>query len=244
MKPSNRIIATFDLEVPELGVFRVVPLRRARNITLRRLAAGMRVSVPYGITLESLVNSLKTLVPRLEERTPVDSAPKFYLGQSIELPEIMVHIVAASDSQRGVKVKREGSVVTVSVAPTLDITDTDVIQAVNRLIIKGVTWRSDTVLLPRAMELAARVGVKVKGWKMGSGRRTLGTCSASGVITLSSMLMFLPQHLRDYIVWHELAHRTHMNHSAEFHRLCDYYCGGRERQLIREIRLYRWPVLR
>ncbi len=244
MKPSNRIIAAFDFEIPELGVFRVVPLRRSHNITLRRHGAGMRVSVPYGISVESLVNTLKTLVPRLEARTAADSVPKFHLGQSIILPEITVDIVAASDSQRGVKVRREANVVTVSVAPTLDIMAPEVVQTVNRLIIKGVTWHADAVLLPRAMALASEAGVVVTGWKTGSGRRTLGTCSASGVITLSAMLMFLPQHLRDYVVWHELAHRTHMNHSAGFHALCDRYCGGRERQLRRELRLFSWPVLR
>jgi hypothetical protein len=56
------------------------------------------------------------------------------------------------------------------------------------------------------------------------------------------MLVFLQQELRDYIVWHELAHLTHMNHSADFHALCNSYCGGREKDMREKLRLVRWPL--
>ena len=58
------------------------------------------------------------------------------------------------------------------------------------------------------------------------------------------MLVFLPTHLRDYIIYHELAHLSEMNHSPRFHALCDAYCRGNESRYIRELNSFRWPVLR
>lgn len=45
-----------------------------------------------------------------------------------------------------------------------------------------------------------------------------GSCSARGVIMLSSRLLFLPPDLAAHVVYHELAHLSHMDHSAAFHR--------------------------
>lgn len=63
-------------------------------------------------------------------------------------------------------------------------------------------------------------------------------------ISLSAITMFLPPHLRDYIVCHELAHLSEMNHSARFHEICNGYCGGREKSLQKELKAFRWPILR
>ena len=56
--------------------------------------------------------------------------------------------------------------------------------------------------------------------------------------------MFLPQELRDYIVLHEIAHLSEMNHSPRFHAVLDGYLGGREAILVNRLKTYSWPVLR
>lgn len=101
-----------------------------------------------------------------------------------------------------------------------------------------------TLLLPRARTLAQSLGCTPTGWKISHGNQVLGHCNAGGNISLSYVNVFLPPHLRDYIICHELAHLTHMNHSQQFHALCDWYLGGRERQLINELKHYRWPLRR
>ncbi|MDE7411236.1 MAG: M48 family metallopeptidase [Paramuribaculum sp.] len=244
MTVNVRITCSIDLDIPDLGRVTVVPMRRARNITLRSRLSGYRVSVPYGITMTDLMTSLSRMIPRLAGRESATSRPKFHIGQTISLPDVTVNIAAAQSGRKGLKVTRAGKVVTVTVGSDSDLSDPLFQQAINRLIIKGVTYGAADILLPRAIRLAAEAGVSVSAWKVGSGKRTLGTCSVSGVITLSAMLMFLPLHLRDYVVWHELAHRTHMNHSPRFHSLCDAYCGGREKALVRELKQFRWAVIR
>ena len=74
----------------------------------------------------------------------------------------------------------------------------------------------------------------------------LGHCTAREprTIQLSRNLMFLSERLVRYVICHELAHLTHMNHSPEFHALVDRYTGGRERELEQELKHYPWPIVR
>jgi len=74
--------------------------------------------------------------------------------------------------------------------------------------------------------------------------RKLGHCTSKKVIQLSRNLMFMPEELIRYIICHELAHLTHMNHSPQFHALVDEYTGGREKELERQLRQFRFPIAR
>ncbi len=94
-------------------------------------------------------------------------------------------------------------------------------------------------------ELPNRVGYisRITGLKYNrlSIRATIskwGSCSTKGDISLSLYLMSLPQHLIDFVIIHELCHTVHFNHSAEFHTLVNTITGGKEQQLIRELKGY------
>jgi hypothetical protein len=50
-----------------------------------------------------------------------------------------------------------------------------------------------------------------------------GSCNSKREITLNRELLRLPQTLIDYVVVHELAHITYMNHSKSFHALVQTY---------------------
>lgn len=50
-----------------------------------------------------------------------------------------------------------------------------------------------------------------------------GSCSARRGISLNWRLLLLPSALQDYIILHELAHLSEMNHSAKFWSLLDQY---------------------
>lgn len=66
-------------------------------------------------------------------------------------------------------------------------------------------------------EYATRAGVSVSSVAIGDPRGRWGSCAASGAIRYSWRLILAPPAVRRATVAHEVAHRTHMNHSAAFH---------------------------
>jgi predicted metal-dependent hydrolase len=68
-----------------------------------------------------------------------------------------------------------------------------------------------------------------------------GSCSNDKTITLSYFLIQLPWHLIDYVIIHELAHLTHLNHSPDFWSHVENMLPE-AKKFRKEIKTYR-PVL-
>jgi len=63
---------------------------------------------------------------------------------------------------------------------------------------------------------ASRMGVKPKRVQMRTMYRKWGSCSSRGTITLNTALYYLPEHLVEYVIVHELAHMFVFDHSPAF----------------------------
>ena len=71
-----------------------------------------------------------------------------------------------------------------------------------------------------------------------------GSCSGQNNISLNINIAFLPAHLQDYILLHELCHIRHKNHSQRFWAQLDHYCGGSARDLARELKNHGMKIRR
>ena len=109
-------------------------------------------------------------------------------------------------------------------------------------IIKVAKRVSATYLFTRLKELAQSKGLKFNDFAVSTARTRMGVCTTKKKITLSAYLIFYPQHLVDYVILHELAHLTEMNHGPRFHALCNSYCGGKERELEQEFKRFKLPL--
>ena len=99
--------------------------------------------------------------------------------------------------------------------------------------------------LPTLTERLAREhGFSYASLRISSARTRWGSCSGKNGISLSLFVMILPQHLREFIILHELCHTRHHNHSAAFHSLLDSCVGGREREYAKELREWRIPQIK
>ena len=69
-----------------------------------------------------------------------------------------------------------------------------------------------------------------------------GSCSGQNNLNLNINIAFLPVHLQDYILLHELCHIRHKNHSRAFWVQLDQYCDGRAKALAKELKQHRMKV--
>mgnify|MGYP000271838982 FL=1 len=88
----------------------------------------------------------------------------------------------------------------------------------------------------RIARLSEATGLKYGKLSIRASRTKWGSCSGCNNISLSLFLMTLPEHLRDYVIVHELCHTVHHDHSPRFHALVDRLVGGCEKPLNRELR--------
>jgi predicted metal-dependent hydrolase len=63
-----------------------------------------------------------------------------------------------------------------------------------------------------------------------------GSCSSKNHINLNINLVFLPSHLQDYVLLHELVHTKHKNHGKHFWTELDEYTEGRTKAWRKELR--------
>lgn len=87
-------------------------------------------------------------------------------------------------------------------------------------------------------EAARKAGVTVRRVTIGDAGTRWGSCSASGSIRYNWRLILAPPEVRRWVVAHEVAHRTHMNHGPTFKALeAELFDGDAEaaRSLLRRV---------
>lgn len=77
----------------------------------------------------------------------------------------------------------------------------------------------------RLASIAARYGFVYGRLAIKNNRSNWGSCSTKDNINLNLRLMQVPEHLRDYVMLHELCHLRHHDHGPGFHRLLEDLCA-------------------
>ena len=100
---------------------------------------------------------------------------------------------------------------------------------VETFVMRWLREEAERLVLPLAVDYAARVTEIVPTVKLTRARSEWGSCDKSGVIRLNWRLIQLPPELVLYIVAHEVAHLVHLNHSSRFWNLVERLHPGSSR---------------
>lgn len=224
-----------------LGNVRFVVRPRSRKVTAKWKNGMVVCNVPPGLTPENIAPVIREMIPVMKRHRDA-----FFFDEhaGFEVDGWRVQFIRSVAAGNAISATYSTDGCKISVPVTADFGDYDFTRRVNALLCRVAATVAPGIIIPFAREVAVRVGVSPDLWRISHGHRTLGFCNRRREIALSYMVMFLPQQLREYIICHELAHLTEMNHSDRFHRLCDTYCRGREKELAEAVRRYKWPVLR
>ncbi len=229
----------------------VVRIRgNSKKITARWKGMEVYVNVPPGLPVRMLREFMADHKEQLKAKRP---ALMFNIGDTIDAGEVDITIEEArylppqrieirklsGNTRRG---KRENYMVELGTQLASAIGTAKVQRSINEHVLVCARRAAKMYLLPHARRCASIVGRFPLGWDVKDSVARLGCCSSSGIITLSPRLMFLPQELREFVIYHELAHLSEMNHGEAFHRLCDRYLEGKEHELRARLAEFRFPV--
>lgn len=228
------------INIAELGEVIISVRSNAKRFVARWKDGRVHLTAPCGATAIDLRNAIVEMTPRLVAARPKDD--RFEFGR-VYVYELL--------SFRIIGVKAYGCRCTVhEIEPCrfeLRLDETSVLDSPTTIDVishqlKNIAKYVGKRMLPMEAERVSEdLGIKPAKWQLASGSKVLGRCNSKREITLSVMLIFLPEELRRYVICHELAHLTEMNHSEHFHALCNWYCGGREREYRISLRRFRFP---
>lgn len=80
-----------------------------------------------------------------------------------------------------------------------------------------------TYIETRTYQIAEKMNTKFNAIRYKEQVSRWGSCSSDGNLNFNWRLVHAPPTIIDYVIIHELAHRTHMNHSAKFWNLVATY---------------------
>jgi len=106
-----------------------------------------------------------------------------------------------------------------------DISDKNFQNYIRKLILKALANEAKQFLPARTQYLADKHGFTFNRVTVRDTRSRWGSCSSENNLSLNIHLMRLPEHLRDYVILHELCHTVHHNHSSKFWDLLQKVSG-------------------
>ena len=232
------------IEDEEFGKVYVELRRGMTSVRFTYHADGsLLMRAPLGVTLADMQRMIDINRERLRAM-PRPHMPEFQFDQVIDCFRCDVVIEPTNPRPGYVSTYWVDHTLHVQAYPTTDLNELGTKQFISDMISYAMEYMAQQELLPYAQQVADKLGLKPAGFEVGRGMRKLGHCTAKKVIQLSRNLMFLPEPLVHYIICHELAHLTHLNHSPRFHVLCDQYTGGHEKELERQLRQFHFPILK
>lgn len=232
----------FYYDHASLGRVLITVRNDARRFVARWKADGVHLTVPSGATRQAVTEALDSMAPRLLQSRPTLI---YHDGMVIDVDGLRIDIHRQSMFPDKINISATtASEAHIGVGASMDFDSPAVQKSISDGLKIIAGHHAPAILLPQARAIAERLGLKPRRWSIGRGDRRLGCCNSHGEISLSRICVFLTPELREYIICHELAHLTEMNHSPRFHQLCNHYLGGREAHLISRLHSYRWPILK
>ena len=198
-----------------LGEGRTLEIRvrtsaRARHFRLVSGIEGVEAVVPPGYDegrLASFVESKKSWIARtaqhydkIRERTGHQDGALYYLGNRYRY-----HII--KDRQQSATISEGMKVVTFHVTNK---------RSYRRNIKAWYREQTRTIIAERLPAIASRMGLQYNRVTIKSQRSRWGSCSKKRNLNFNLLLSAAPAEVIDYVIVHELAHITELNHSKRF----------------------------
>ncbi|WP_462151643.1 M48 family metallopeptidase [Pseudoalteromonas xiamenensis] len=207
---------------------------RRKSVAIKIVKGQVNVYAPKNVDQQFLVAWLDSkaswVIEKQQESERLFQAELRQKSESFYLNGTRYSIVMASSCRTPCLCPETG---------TLRVSENDMLN-LNTELEKIYCESLSRILDSRLKYWASRMNTHFQSVKIRYYKSRWGSCDSKGRLTFNSKLACLPESLIDYVVVHELAHRTYMNHSKAFWTLVSQYYPEHEKAK-QEIR--RWARL-
>lgn len=218
----------YDDEFGEIQIKRT----HGSTISLKPKTDGSLTAIlPHFVSVKEITKLLDLNRDRLREsRVKINKGKTYHNGDLIGKSHTLRIIPEETDS-----IKLKGLDIIVKVRNNTPLAKRN--QIVKDGVAKALRKEAKAYLPRRLSYLAVRSGFNYNSLRFMHAKSRWGSCSSNGTISLNIMLMTLPNDLIDYVLYHELTHTKHMNHSDQFWKTLEDICPG-AKQKRRSIKQY------
>jgi predicted metal-dependent hydrolase len=215
------IMAVKHVEVAGIGTISIYKRRGASSLRLSVVGNGkVRVTIPAWASFSAGLKYAQNQVEWIRQHQPAPT-PSLASGYRVGKSHQLLFMRTPSVSKPTKRVSQ--ATIIIKYPPTLS-QDSPTVQALAaKASIEALRDQAETLLPDRLQALATKHGCSYYGVQVRKLKGRWGSCSSKKLIVLNLFLMQLPWELIDYVLLHELAHTSYMNHGPEFWSLLTSY---------------------
>jgi len=195
--------------------YRVRRVARARRVRVRvDPQHGVEVLLPSRAPLRAAAAAVAELAPWIERQLAELAGARERLAPAGTLPYLDERLVAVPQAGRK-RAHRSGGALLIPA-------DEGALPAIERWYRRAA--RTEIALRLDAATAAA--GTPYTSLTIRNQRTRWGSCANGGALSFNWRLLLAPERVLDYVVWHEVCHLRHADHSPAFWALLETHCAG------------------
>jgi len=217
----------------------------SRRMTIRISPEGeVRMTIPYFVSFrdaERFLEKKRDWIEKTTERLKKNRKEKHIYSKE-NLPRTKYHeflITPVKDEELSFRINQ--GLCEIFVPEKTEVESEKVQEWIHYAFTETLRKEARVILVNRCKELALQMRISLNNIRVKNMKTRWGSCSTRSNINLNIHLMRLPDHLTDYVIYHELIHTIHPNHGPEFWKELDQYVGN-AKLLAKEIKKWGWVL--
>lgn len=225
------------IQIHDVGPVTFYKRRNARNIRIRINGTSVKVSLPSYVpykTAEHYVTQKKAwIIQNVHQRRDLIHGDVLQTGHRL--------FIRTTENERFIS-NISSHTITVSIPEQYEPSSDFVQKKIRAVINKVLKTKAEEIIIPLTRQLSEAYKFEVASIQIKNLISRWGSCSNKKDLTFSMYLIQLPKEYIEYVVFHELAHTVHLNHSRDFWNLVASYAPS-YKQIRKELKNYSPDIL-
>ena len=203
------------------------------------------VTLPFLVSLqhaEEFLISKKDWVIHYRKKFNVIKQKKFVFIDNTEFHTYLHTLKIVRTENKNFRKRISIPYVEVFLPFTADIESDECQKFIKNSLVEAFRKEAISCLPERVWHYAKQYSFNYSGVSIKRMKSRWGSCSGKNKICLNLYLMALPEHLRDYVILHELVHTVEKNHGGKFWQRLESICPD-ARNFRKEIKNYSSAIL-